>query len=68
MASSTARRLLSVAVALVVLGALAIFLRDPLRGARARSSYPRIIVVTLDTLHVDCFVGMEVNGAQAAEG
>ena len=51
--SSTRRRLLLLAAVVVVLAALALALRDPLRGALARSRYPRIILVTLDTLHVD---------------
>ena len=48
------RRLLLLFVAVVGAAALAAFLfRDPIRGARARASHPRIVVVTLDTLHVD---------------
>ena len=54
MASSSRRRLwitLLLIVAAVALAALA--LEDVLRGTVARSRTPRIVLVTLDTLHVD---------------
>ena len=53
MTSSSGRRRLAVLlVALAVLGAAVLTFGDAVRGALARSRYPRIIVVTLDTLHV----------------
>lgn len=51
--SSRRRRQVFLLALLVVLVALALLLRDPIRGALTRSRFPRIIVVSLDTLHVD---------------
>ena len=48
------RRLLLILVAAAAAAGLAwVFLADTVRGARARARYPRIVLVTLDTLHVD---------------
>ena len=53
-ARSSKPSLLLILLAAVVAAGLAwVFLADTVRGALARSRYPRIVVVTLDTLHVD---------------
>ncbi len=51
--SSKRRPLLALLLVVAVGGLAALFFKDTLLGALARSRYPRIIVVSLDTLHVD---------------
>ncbi len=46
-------RLIWLLVVVAVLAAGFLFLGDTVRGALVRARYPRIIVVSLDTLHVD---------------
>ncbi|MFQ5350139.1 MAG: sulfatase-like hydrolase/transferase [Thermoanaerobaculia bacterium] len=51
--SSTRGRLIVLLVAVAVVALAALAFRNSLLGALVRARYPRIIVVTLDTLHVD---------------
>jgi arylsulfatase A-like enzyme len=51
--SSRRSRLLAGLLVLAALAALAVIFMDPLLGVLVRWRYPRIVVVTIDTLHVD---------------
>jgi arylsulfatase A-like enzyme len=54
MASSSKRgRLVPLLIVVALLGLAVLAVKDTLLGALVRSRYPRIILVTLDTLHVD---------------